>query len=587
MVSAALDAMHATLPFGLLICLEPSPIREHPRSVSLFAFMLALITILSAAMAQTHHLVSLCADLPHAIISLLSFVLIWLYLFYVFRFVFRILPPLAAKLFAATCTSPGVKIFLVSFAVLLLAWSPYVICFAPGSDCPDIGSQITQFVTGSFTTHHPLYATFIYGAVFSFGNTLGGMNTGLLALMLLQTFALAACLALEIVELSRMGFRKWACAVALVFFAIVPVFGAYCQWLVKDSLFGACFALYVTIYIRCCLCAREKGGVPTRDLVFLLATSVAVGLLRNNGFYVVVLAALVFALVYRKKLSAGKVVLLLAAIPLILGLNQVALVATHAQKGDIREALSIPFQQTARCALEHPDDVTQAEREAIDAVLNYSDLAERYKYYISDPVKSKAKTDDKGALMEYFKAWAAQGLRHPLCYIESFLDQTFGYWSFEDPSIPSVYKREFAQFVNKWTADKLGDDWPGHASGDTTSRIFPNLANKASDAVDVLKNAPFLGLFSACGIYTLASLVLAALAFYRGKPGALIVLVPSAILLLTCLAGPLNGSTRYMLGVIAAFPVVVGAVLHILFAPKRNVSKHLELARVGSLEGEN
>ena len=69
------DALLAA-PFGLLMCLEPSPVREHPKSVSLLAFMLALATVLSAAMAQTHHLASLYADLPHAIISLLSFALL-------------------------------------------------------------------------------------------------------------------------------------------------------------------------------------------------------------------------------------------------------------------------------------------------------------------------------------------------------------------------------------------------------------------------------------------------------------------------------------------------------------------------------
>ena len=45
-----------------------------------------------------------------------------------------------------------------------------------------------------------------------------------------------------------------------------------------------------------------------------------------------------------------------------MSLNQAALVAICAQQGDIREVLSIPFQQTARCALEHPDDATQAEQ---------------------------------------------------------------------------------------------------------------------------------------------------------------------------------------------------------------------------------
>lgn len=468
---------------------------------------------------------------------------------------FRILPSLATKLFTATHASADAKIFLVSFAVLFLAWLSYVVRFAPGSDCYETGKQIAQFMSGSYSTYHPLCTTFIYGAVFSFGDAIGGVNAGILFAALFQTLVLAAALAFEVLELSRMGFKKWTCVVALAFFAIVPVFGSYCQWVVKDTLFSAGFTLYVTVYIRCCLHARKGGAIPTRDLVFLLAASVLVGLLRSNGLYIVGLATLTLTLVYRKKLSAGKVALLLAAIPLAMSLNQAALVAICAQQGDIREVLSIPFQQTARCALEHPDDATQAEQEAIDAVLNYSNLAERYEWNTSVPVKEKAATSDKVALLEYFKVWVAQGLRHPLCYAEAFFDQTFGYWSCENPLI---YEQDFAKFKNYWI---------GHELGDSSLQFFPELASIAKQSVDKLRNLPLLGLFSIAGFYTLAGLVLAALAFYRGRPGALVVLVPSAVLLLTCLADPLNGSIRYMFGAIAVFPIIAGAILHILFAP--------------------
>lgn len=555
-------------------------------------------------MGSTHHLSSLYANRAHAILSLLFFAVLWVYLFYALRFVFCKFSAFAARLFAgvssadvldsgrvafgdargrgtglserlsisSACTDKdwvarghgiGVgakfgasfgshaKTFLVSFAVLLIAWSPYVISMAPGSDCPDMAWQLAQFMNGGYSSHHPLYATFVYGAVFSIGNAIAGANAGLLAMMILQTFALALVLSLEIVELAKMRFRRSVCVAALLFFAVVPVFGSYCQWLVKDSLFGACFALYVTVYVRCCLRA-ETEGVSARDLVLLLGVSLLAGLLRNNAFYAVAFAAVAFALVFRKKLNAVKVILLLAVIPLTMGLNQAAIIGTNAQKGDIREALSIPFQQTARYAAEHSDDVTDAERQAIDAVLDCSDLADRYKWYISDPVKSKAKTDSKAALVEYFRVWAAQGLRHPVCYVDAFLDQSFGYWSLANPE---VYGREFAAFSNKWVEQSLDT---------TTGNYFPELVDKLKKVVIVLRNMPFLNIFSIAGFYTLVGLALAGLALYRGRPRALILLVPSAVLLLTCVAGPLNGSIRYSFGIIAAFPVIVGAVLFAL-----------------------
>lgn len=298
-------------------------------------------------------------------------------------------------------------------------------------------------------------------------------------MMLFQTLALALALSFEIVELAKFRFNRSVCIAALLFFAVVPVFGSYCQWVVKDTLFGACFALHATVYVRCCLCVEDEG-VSSRDLVFLLGVSTLAGLLRNNAFYAVAFAAIAFALVFLKKLNAAKIVLLLAVIPLTMGLNQAAIIAANAQKGDIREALSIPFQQTARYAAEHSDDVTDEERQAIDAVLDYSDLADCYKWSISGSVKDKAKTDDKAALAEYFRVWAAQGLRHPVCYIDSFLDQSYGYWSLADPK---VHGRVFVGFNNKYVARNLDT---------TASHFFPELAGEIEKVVLVLRDMPFL-----------------------------------------------------------------------------------------------
>lgn len=617
--ACTLQDMLVAVPFGVLVwrrITPPCSFNRSPKSACLLALAIDVCIFAAAAMSSTHHLGSLYADRSHLVLSLLFFAVLWAYLLYALSIAFRWFSTFAMGLFVAPSPTdaadsalvgvhlgadasldceggsdcggndvpegvhssstrtakgrtvcrfvsklaanigPNARIFLISLIVLLVAWSPYVILMAPGSDCADMAFQVGQFVNGSYSSHHPLYSTFVYGAVFSFGNSLAGANAGLLAMMLFQTLALALVLSFEIVELSKMRFGRPFRITVLLFFAVVPVFGAYCQWIVKDSLFGACFALYVTVYVRCCLRAEEEG-VSVRDLVLLLGVSLVAGLLRNNAFYAVAFAAIAFALIFRKKLTAAKFVLLLAVIPLTMGLNQAAIIGTNALKGDMREALSIPFQQTARYAVEHSDDVTDEEWQAIDAVLDCSNLADRYQWNVSDPVKAKAKTGDKAALAEYFKVWAAQGLRHPVCYIESFLDQSFGYWSLADPR---TYGREFAG---------CGTQYVGKALDVTTGNFFPKVAGKAWQILMLLRDAPLLSVLSISGFYTLAGLVLAALALYRGMPRAIILLVPSAVLLLTCVAGPLNGSIRYSFGNIAAFPIIAGAVLYSLYGRDR------------------
>ena len=82
--------------------------------------------------------------------------------------------------------------------------------------------------------------------------------------------------------------------------------------------------------------------------------------------------------------------------------------------------LSVPFQQTARYLREYPDDVTASEKKAINRILDYDVLAEKYNPELSDPVKItfRFRDDDNdpkldGYMNDYFKAWFAMFRRHP------------------------------------------------------------------------------------------------------------------------------------------------------------------------------
>lgn len=444
------------------------------------------------------------------------------------------------------------KLFLLYFLLFLVAWSPYAISFAPGSDCPDIAREIAQFMgLLSYSTQQPLYATFIYGAVFSLGHTIGGISGGVMALVALQTLSLSLSLSFEMLALTRLGAPRAVLVVACVFFAVVPVFGTYCQWAVKDSLFGSCFALYVTLTV---LFAKQaaSGQLRWTTCAGLAVSALLVALLRNNGFYVVALSAPFFCFLVPggsgRRLTC--LALTLVVIGSSVGLNQVAKAVTGAAEGSIKEALSIPFQQTARYAIDHGDEVSLEERETINAVLPYDELPERYKWYISDPVKSRF-TGNTAALPAYFEVWAGEGLRHPVTYLEATLDQTYGYWSvMADPN----YRQEFTGTTLSEVQDEiLGDD----VIPVNGLRFFPDQAERMWQVLRALRTAPFLNLLCQVGFYTLFLLVLAAYALYRGKKRALTVLLPAFVLLLTCIAGPLNGSVRYGFGIIAGMPVMV------------------------------
>lgn len=90
--------------------------------------------------------------------------------------------------------------------------------------------------------------------------------------------------------------------------------------------------------------------------------------------------------------------------------------------GGKQEVLGVLFQQTARHVTYYGNDVTDEEREAIDAVLEYDNLPDQYTFNFQDEVKYRFKLDATNEdLLRYLGVWAAQGMRHPESYLASVM----------------------------------------------------------------------------------------------------------------------------------------------------------------------
>lgn len=113
--------------------------------------------------------------------------------------------------------------------------------------------------------------------------------------------------------------------------------------------------------------------------------------------------------------------------------------------GGKQETLGILFQQTAKYMTDHPDEVTEEEKAAIDPLLDYDTIPERYLLTVQDPIKFQnplykdyygIQEIDSDMLKAYLKVWISQGLKHPVTYLEATLGTCLGY-SF--PSMPLSY----------------------------------------------------------------------------------------------------------------------------------------------------
>ena len=311
--------------------------------------------------------------------------------------------------------------FLRTFVGILAVWAlPVYVCY-PGYMCNDSWTQMLQYWGyNDFTSHHPPVHTVLLGLFSRAGKALGSMNGGLYAFVLFQTIIFAAVLAYTYILMIRMQTPAWLMTLFLLLAIFAPHFQNYACTIIKDSL----YSIMVLLFVDELICAiRDPGDFISgkRHWILSFFSILGTALFRNNGkhiLYPTLALAAVFVLIKRKELGKSVVVRILVLILVSVtfaGILEKGVIRVHdIEPGSIGEALSFPFQQTARTVVEHGDEITQEEKEAIDAVLDYNSLAENYKPHLSDPVKATIRKDaDSKALIRYLVTWFRMFFKYP------------------------------------------------------------------------------------------------------------------------------------------------------------------------------
>ncbi len=338
----------------------------------------------------------------------------------------------------------------------------------------------------------------------------------------------------------------------IAFYSILPIWGSFAQWNIKDVLFTVVFVLYL---LALCLYSKDP---QFKRLFLMLGAALLVGLFRKNGMFVVWLSspfALLASPSNRRLITSGVIVLTMLMIPLFAGFLAGV---TNASSGSISEALSVPFQQTARYAQMHPEDVTEEERKVIDKVLDYEAMVESYRPSNSDPVRRTFRNNTE-ALVDYMKVWIDQGLRHPGTYVEALVLNSYYYWF---PSTEPLKDPLFALFgidTPESLSRYLGDDaFKWEAWQDSEER------NEHASVVRALRSVPFVNVLCHPGIYSWLIVFLFALALKNRYWRYSAPYIACLVLFLTCIASPVNGYFRYCLGYVASMPILFGYLIYLI-----------------------
>lgn len=450
-------------------------------------------------------------------------------------------------------------------AVMLVCWIPCMLAFFPANMNWDTFYQISQCYPGEypiyfipwadagaytdarFSDHHPIFTTLVYGLFARVSDVLfGSWNAGLFVLAFLQCVVTAASLVFACAYFRRRGGARWLILLAYVLFCTSSLVSNAAMTILKDSFFAW---IYVLFFIAMFEVVRSRGEVLSRrrNLLLFIALLMLLSLTKKTGIYLSVVSVVVCALYYRRYWKQWLAAFLAPAVLMFVLMPYVVFPALDVIPGGKQELLGPLFQQTARYALEHPDEVTDEQREAIDAVLPYDDLASLYDYSFSDPVKFQWRYDTASTadLVTYFGVWAQQGLQDPRTYIEATAGNCYAFFSDTAtfPITPFFGTDVDVQLLKSWQPEAFG-----------------GLSQAYSEFYVQLADIPIVGFVLHSVLYTWWIPILCLFALGKRIGVLLPALIPTLFLIFCNLIAP-TGDLRYAWPLVFTAPLLICAVV--------------------------
>lgn len=451
--------------------------------------------------------------------------------------------------------------FIVSMIFMLICWLPYIISFYPAILSPDPSFQIKQFfgIDNKYSTyvnlidpnviitnHHPVIHTLLLGNCLKIGNIIGNDNFGLFIYSFIQILVLSSVLSYTIKYMNKLNVPYKLKLLFLLIYSFVPMFPFYSMSAVKDVIFTSLVILYIILIYD--IFKNKELGISNKKIFYMVFLMILLVLFRNNGIHMIMLS---FPLLIFLCKNIWKKLLFVFLI--ILGFNtcynKVVLPYFKITPGSIREQLSIPFQQTARFVKYNSHMLTDEDRYIIDRVLIIPDLASRYNPKLSDPVKNKFNryaTDEE--IKDYFGVWVKHLFKDPVLYVDATINNVYGYF-YPFTSNWYIYHNYNDTIVEDGFNYHFIDEFAG-------SRKFLKEFGIGFPSI------PIIGFISNIGFNVWILFMLVGYLIYSKKNAGIVILLPSLVLLLVCVASPANTYFRYAMPYVFAMPIMICMVLN-------------------------
>lgn len=459
------------------------------------------------------------------------------------------------------------SLFWMSFMVILIAWIPYMVAYYPGTSFGDTSTQIEMFlnyIQGKtlLQDHHPVFDTILFGGVIWMGQKFFcSSNIGCFLFIVIQCVMTAAAFSYSCVFLKRKGIRNLYCFIAVLFYALYPPIPQYAITMLKDSSYSWIYVFWFILFLE--IFSENENKIPLKKKSLFFVLALFCSLTKKTGAYLLLFTAIILFFFCRKK---WKIILTIFVIPALMAIVLIPTILfplISCVPGGKQEILGILFQQTAKYVVDHGEEVTKEEREAIDVILGYDTLANRYALSVQDPVKFQnplytefgIQKIDKKEFERYLKTWVNQGLKHPSTYIEATLGTCLGYF------IP----------VNAF------EIFPDAGSGLSKQIIYqPEQLSTIHyyflEAYNRLSNTAIISLVVQVVIFSFWIPCLVIYRLLQNNREKLILMIPVAGSILLCILCPCTIG-RYVMHLLYTAPLIIGIVFYKMGLKEKKVGK--------------
>lgn len=463
--------------------------------------------------------------------------------------------------------------------VLAVAWSPWILLSWPGQPNPDFARMIGEFLLerSDFTdgviapyeayptshyllpdseriwsNHHNFFLMLYYGAVSWVSIALfDSLMPGIFLLSTVSLLFTLLAFGRAFAILGRLVTSWKVRAVALGIVAASPLITVWSISHTKNHLFAAALVWWFALVAQY---VHSPQPVTRRWYVETTVVSLGVAVSVLFGWMLLVAQALVMLGVRRGRFAP----LAVMALPALLVHGTVTAAASLGLliPSDPIETKGVQLQQLALILAEHPDALSEADREALAKIFDLEAMAAAYDEDISDPVKSTGPYATKTESFRYQSVqpedwddftgiWLRAGAEHPDTFTDALVAKSYRYL---DPFDRGTH------WYPPWSGDyerTVGEHAMAPVELNSTPR--PALRSAAYNCYDVQVCRPLLS----HSVKTVAVVLLCAAAIVVGRRYAWLWALPFAMQVGIVAMSPLAAGGRYALGFTYGLAVVV------------------------------